>query len=654
MSFCHLYRRRGRQCSFSPFRMGPGGRTCVGPGEARAEKLFYPPSVASRPSIVVSLIVLSLLARLSLASLCDTAGQVPDAWTVEHFGLAREAERQSDFNKAAEEYRLIISHSPRFAGAYLNLGVIYHQQHRYTDAVKVLTTAVTLDPQLLGAQLILGIDGYLSGDFKGALPHLKQALHLKPTDKESGFYLGLTYIALGEPLQAAQTLRKTAEHYRDDLEIVYQIGLAYLEAMKEESARVNRLGTQSALSHWALGIAAEEKNEKVVAVTEYMKALALDPNLADLYWRLAITLQQSGLPELAATALRRYEVLRPEHRGAEAQVEATREESRPDQIILTGIKETFLHRIATVPPPRYDPSTPALADSFVNQAIKVHVASRNDPTLKSVLRLYLQGNYRDAVATIVRSQMRPTDWVTAYLWASAYWEDSEYDAAEHVLEDWLLPYLHQPSVCLLAIEIQRRLAFVYLDRVAAEQPQSVPAMMLRAKSYAAAGRNNEALETYQQVLKVAPNQLGIHLAIGQIHESDLHWTSAIEEFRKELDLGPANAMALAHLGHALTEAREPDSAIPVLEKLLKTDSTDGGAYADLGKDWEAQGQTEKAIEAYERAMVYDPTQSNLHYKLFLLYRKLGKTDRAQKELAAFKVAEAQKQNGYQHGVVDLK
>ena len=233
-------------------------------------------------------------------------------------------------------------------------------------------------------------------------------------------------------------------------------------------------------------------------------------------------------------------------------------------------------------------------------------------------------------------------------------KSSEYEAAERVLEDRLLPHLDQPSVCLLAIEIHRRLAFVYLDRVVAKQPNSVPAMMLLAKSHAAARRDKEALEEYREALKAAPTQLGIHLGIGQIYENELHWTDAIEEFKKEVDLDPANAMALAHLGHALTEAREPVEAIPVLEKLLNTNSTDGAAYADLGKDWEGEGETEKAIAAYERAMVYDPTRVNLHYKLFQLYRKLGKNDRAQKELAAFKVAEAQKHKSYQQGMAEKR
>src|SRR5260370_20863615 len=112
-------------------------------------------------------------------------------------------------------------------------------------------------------------------------------------------------------------------------------------------------------------------------------------------------------------------------------------------------------------------------------------------------------------------------------------------------------------------------------------------------------------------------------------------------------------MALAHLGHALTSAREAEQAVPVLEKLLATNSTDGEAYADLGKDLEVEGQTAKAIEAYERALVYDQSQYSLHYRLFELYRKSGDAGRAQSHLAAFKAAEGNKQQRYKEGIADL-
>jgi len=629
--------------------------TCLWEGEERPEEFRHSSPNFFQRDRILRIIIILLLLGIPFVSRIESAGQAPvDDWTEEHFRIAREAERQGDFDKAAEEYQLIVAHSPRFAGAYLNLGIIYHQQRRYVDAVKVLKTAVALDPQLLGAQVILGVDDYLTGDFKNALFYLKQALQLKPTDRQAGFYLGLTYIALGAPVQAVATLRKTAGYYPDDLEIAYQLGLAYLEAMKQESARVNETGSESALFHWAVAIAAEEKNNQDQAVTEYMKALALDPNLADLYRRLAITLRRSGFPELADTALLRYGVLRPGDKVARQQTQEVNAETRTGEKALSENKNSILQLWQTIPPPRYDPSTPVVADSFVNRALKAHLASPDGPTLKAAVRLYSQGDYLGAARTIADSKARGTAWPVAYLWAWACQQALDYDAAERVLEDWLLPHLDLPSVSVLAIEIQSRLASRCFNQVVEKQPNSYQAKMLLAKSHSAARRDSEALEAYREALRMAPNQLGIHLAIGEVYENQLHWVPAIEEFKAELALDPANVMATAHLGHALTEAREPDQAIPVLEALLKTNPTDGQAWADLGKDWEAKGETERATDAYQSALAQDPTQSDLHYRLFQLYRKSGQQERAEKELASFKQAEAKKHTKFQQGMATLK
>src|SRR5581483_8536754 len=148
-----------------------------------------------------------------------------------------------------------------------------------------------------------------------------------------------------------------------------------------------------------------------------------------------------------------------------------------------------------------------------------------------------------------------------------------------------------------------------------------------------------------------PGRLGVHLAIGQIHERQMHWEPAIEEYRAELALDPDNAMALAHLGHAYTQARDPDHAIPTLDRLLESNPTDGQAYADLGKAWALKGDAPKAIAAYENALRYDPTANDVHYRLFQLYSKLGQSPIAQKHLAAFKEGEARQKEAYRETMV---
>src|ERR1700689_4408081 len=84
------------------------------------------------------------LGFVSILLTAQTFAQELDDWTVSHFNQAMQAQRANDLPTAEAGYRLITSRNPRFAGAYLNLGIVYHQQKKYTDAVTVLKKAVQL------------------------------------------------------------------------------------------------------------------------------------------------------------------------------------------------------------------------------------------------------------------------------------------------------------------------------------------------------------------------------------------------------------------------------------------------------------------------------------------------------------------------------
>jgi len=209
-----------------------------------------------------------------------------------------------------------------------------------------------------------------------------------------------------------------------------------------------------------------------------------------------------------------------------------------------------------------------------------------------------------------------------------------------------------PSVAFLAVRIESQLALKTLEDVVNAQPDSYTAKLLLGKYHAAESQNDLALAEFQAALQLAPNQMGIHLAIGGVYASQLQWPRAVEEYRAELALDPDNNIALAQLGHALTEAHDASNAGPVLQQALRANPAN--AYIDLGKVWEMQGDSRKAIQAYESVLRYDPSQSNLHYKLSRLYQKQGQTEQAQKELAAFRAGEAQQQKNDRKAVEALQ
>jgi tetratricopeptide (TPR) repeat protein len=559
----------------------------------------------------------------------------------EHFRIARQAQLRNDLDTAVSEYKQVLSRNPKCAQALLNLGIVYHQQRRFQQAVEVLNSAVSLAPDMPGGQVFLGIDRYLTKDFKGAVGPLTRALQLKPADRQAAMYLGLTYLALNQPDKAVAVLHRAVAGSPADLELLYQLAEAYLETVRQSSAFLAEEKDKSGLYHWGLAFAAEEKQDRLVAIKESLRALALDPRIAELYWNLTAQLQAVGMHDLASAALQRYRILNPLRDLTQVNSDQYSETTPFDRAITLEHKNEIQRLWQAVPIVNSVVSLPAVSDEYVNEAITKRLAASGMNDLRAAVRSYMRGDYRTA-ALQIRSRVReqPQDWVSAYLLARSYFLASDYNAARAVVADRLVPYLHLPSVSFLRVQVYSQVAQQCLTALLEKDPDSLYAKLVLATSYDVAGKYPEALATYQEALRIAPNRLGLHLAIGRLYAMHLHWADAAEEYKKELALDPDNAMALAQLGHAATEARDPDQAIPALNQVLRMYPKDGKAYGDLAKAWALKGDAPRAIAAYERALLYDPTQYSIHYRLFELYTKTGDTAQAQNHLNMFKAAAA--------------
>ena len=558
-----------------------------------------------------------------------------DTWTVTHFGQAVQAQHDENLPLAESEYKLVISRNPQLAAAYLNLGIVYHQEKKYSDAVTVLKTAVQLDSHSLGAQLFLGIDEYLTAEFKDAKEHLKRALLVNPRDRQAGLYLGLDDLVLAQPFQAITVLRQTAKDHPGDTEVLYHLGEAHLQAAQLGAVHLNQLGDQSALPFWSLAITAKQRKDFVGALEDSMKALALDPDIAELYWEIAVTLREK-MPEIADDALARYQKLNPDH-GPIPKSTSEGVDLEIDQVNRSALE----HYWRRVPPIHDSAGAPAVADSSLNQMLEKPRRSPGSARLNTALDLYSKGRYTEAAKELAGTDFKDADWSPLYLQALSYERAGEHEQAEEVFAHRLLPYMAVPSVAFLAVRIETQMASESLEEVVTAQPDSYMAKLLLGKYYASAKQEDSALAQYQEALGLAPNQPGIHLAIAEVYASKRLWAQAIQEYRSELALTPANSIALADLGHALTESRDAADAAPVLQEALRADPSNSAAYTDLGEVWEVLGEQGKAIEAYQNALRFDPSLLNLHYKLSRLYQKQGQHDRAQKELAAFQAGEAQ-------------
>src|SRR5438132_524549 len=87
-----------------------------------------------------------------------------------HLEAARTAQAAQDFTRAAEEYKKALSLSPADAGEiYQNLGLVYHLQFKYQEAIQSFEKALSLQPNLWASHLFLGIGLYKTNQFSRAL-----------------------------------------------------------------------------------------------------------------------------------------------------------------------------------------------------------------------------------------------------------------------------------------------------------------------------------------------------------------------------------------------------------------------------------------------------------------------------------------------------
>jgi Flp pilus assembly protein TadD len=164
-------------------------------------------------------------------------------------------------------------------------------------------------------------------------------------------------------------------------------------------------------------------------------------------------------------------------------------------------------------------------------------------------------------------------------------------------------------------------------------PDSWRACQLRAEASALRGDFDDALKQFHAALQLRANEPELHEALGELY-LDHHTDDAAaqSELEKALALDPSRTRALYLLGRLYVQNKDNDKALPYLQRALRLQPDFIEANSLLGTVYVRLGQFAEAIPKLEKAAPSDH-YGNVHYQLYLAYRKLGRTERAQKELA---------------------
>ena len=595
--------------------------------------------------------------------------QTPDEQLEQSFRAGQEALKRGEFARAAEEFKKVLALDPTLVEAEVNLGLAYQSLFEYDLAVHHLSKALLERPNLLGPTVIVGMDYLKLGSPEKAIPFLQRALKLDPSNREARLALASCYLGKEDFRSAAEEFRQMAVLDTDKAEAWFKLGHEYLDLSGRLAYRGAHSYRESAWGHRFLGDLLFQRSRWEDAIKGYRKALGAEPRQSGLHTSLGQAyLHAAKLEEAEAEFRQELQLDSRNELGwlGLANVQLAKGQASAALESVGKVWEVSPEFLAVQ---REFPSSELSQDSAKSSISSMQdgpegaakhfllaalYATTNENALSDRQWKLLQADFsawqQTANAAGVRADQNAckanrysrcvaslqtakhlTD-SERLLLGKAYFTLREYDLAANALgqvqgvtnENAEASYWLERSYQALGAQ-----AFAQLQE---SFPDSWRTHQLRAEGYALRQDLDDALKEFQVALRLHPNESELHEALGELYLDNHGDGDAQSELEKALALDPSHTHALYLLGRLYVQKRENEKAVPYLQRALRLQPNLSEASGLLGTAYVRLGQFANAIPRLEKAAAFDH-YGNVHYQMYLAYRKLGQTELAQKAFA---------------------
>jgi len=194
-------------------------------------------------------------------------------------------------------------------------------------------------------------------------------------------------------------------------------------------------------------------------------------------------------------------------------------------------------------------------------------------------------------------------------------------------------------------------AFLTMRKLVEVAPNSI----WRHQALAEAAESQQSFATaiaeYHQVLRMNPDQPGIHYRLGRTLLARSHQSNssddlaeAEKEFEQELKLDPKNGNAAYEIGLSRQNAGQFAEAQQIFEQVLEFHPDFEEAQLGLASVLTSQGKPQEALPHLQKAIALNGENEVSWYRLSQVERSLGNSAEAQQALAKFKVLHDRKMN----------
>jgi tetratricopeptide (TPR) repeat protein len=142
------------------------------------------------------------------------------------------------------------------------------------------------------------------------------------------------------------------------------------------------------------------------------------------------------------------------------------------------------------------------------------------------------------------------------------------------------------------------------------------------------GRMPEAIQLYEEALRLKPDYAKAHYNLGNVLEQTGKVTEAIAQYEQALRLNPDYAEAHNNLGGVLLGIGRVREAIEHYEQALRIKPDSAASHCNLANALSLAGNVEDAIRHYEQALRIKPDYAEAHSNLGLALWQTGKVQEA--------------------------
>lgn len=196
--------------------------------------------------------------------------------------------QQGNLSEGIRYYQQALAADSQMAGAYHNLALALQMTGRTEEAIAQYRTAIALQPNNAEAHYNLGSLVLQRGNIPAGLGHYRQALAIRPQYVEVYISLGAFLLSQGQLDEATAHLQQALQLQPNSFQAYFYLGQTKLVAGQVDEAvpllqQALQFQAHPAL-YYSLGKAFEEQGRTAAAITQFERALILQPNYPEALW----------------------------------------------------------------------------------------------------------------------------------------------------------------------------------------------------------------------------------------------------------------------------------------------------------------------------------------------------------------------------------